>query len=116
MTFCAGQSDGQQLRKLPIAFREYGVTCLHFLVDLVHALDIDSRLWSWFIFLPYEHRTDSEQIRTKAILFSLVKAFRFNLAVPAENIIQKPMFVLKPIVAGETGNQMPLLITPYQFT
>jgi hypothetical protein len=60
----------------------------------------------------YEHGTNHGQFRTKAILFSLIKAFRFDLAVPAESIIQKQTFVLRPIVAGETGNQMPLLITP----
>ena len=52
----------------------------------------------------------------KALLFSLVKAFEFKLAVPASDIIARESVVRRPIVKTErdAGAQMPLLITPVQ--
>jgi len=46
----------------------------------------------------------------KALLFTLVRAFEFELAVPKEEIIRKSMIVQRPLVASEKekGNQMPL--------
>jgi cytochrome P450 len=53
-------------------------------------------------------------VETKMILFSLVKAFHFELAVPAEKIAKKTAIVQRPYVVGEEGNQMPMYIRPYQ--
>jgi len=49
-------------------------------------------------------------IEMKALLFTLVRAFEFELAVPPKEIIKKPMIVQRPLVASERekGNQMPL--------
>jgi hypothetical protein len=52
----------------------------------------------------------------KALLFTLIRAFEFELAVPAKDILAKQTLVQRPIVASEMeyGNQMPLLIKPYR--
>jgi hypothetical protein len=53
--------------------------------------------------------------RMKALLFVLVRAFEFELAVPVEDIIKKTAVVQRPLVLSDPagGNQMPLLIKPY---
>jgi hypothetical protein len=53
--------------------------------------------------------------RMKALLFTLVRAFEFELAVPASDIGKKTSVVQRPIVRSEpaAGNQMPLLIKSY---
>ena len=50
----------------------------------------------------------------KALLFTLIRAFEFELAVPSKEIIRKTMIVQRPIVASEKekGNQMPLRLKP----
>lgn len=55
-------------------------------------------------------------IRMKAILYTLVRAFEFGLAVPADDIIQTQNVVVRPSVRSEpkVGNQMPLLIKPFR--
>ena len=52
----------------------------------------------------------------KALLFTLVRAFEFELAVPAKDIRTKQTIVQRPIVASEMeyGHQMPLLVKPYR--
>ena len=56
--------------------------------------------------------------RTKALLFALVRAFEFELAVPPEHIKKKSAVVQRPVVQpgekkdGKTG--MPLIIKPYR--
>jgi hypothetical protein len=52
----------------------------------------------------------------KALLFTLVRAFEFELAVPPNEIIKKSMIVQRPLVASEKekGNQMPLRLKPVQ--
>jgi hypothetical protein len=51
----------------------------------------------------------------KALLFTLVRAFELELAVPAADIGKKRAVVQRPIVRSEpeSGNQLPLLIKPY---
>jgi hypothetical protein len=51
----------------------------------------------------------------KALLFTLVRAFEFELAVPASDIEKKSGVVPRPILRSEreAGNQMPLIIKPY---
>jgi hypothetical protein len=53
--------------------------------------------------------------RIKALLFTLVRAFELELAVPAADIGKKRAVVQRPIVRSEpeSGNQLPLLIKPY---
>ncbi|EIW75990.1 cytochrome P450 [Coniophora puteana RWD-64-598 SS2] len=55
-------------------------------------------------------------LEMKALLFSLVKAFEFGLAVPASDIAVRPSIVRRPVVKSEreAGAQMPLLVTPVQ--
>ncbi|KZP28246.1 cytochrome P450 [Athelia psychrophila] len=52
----------------------------------------------------------------KALLYTLVRAFEFDLAVPAKDIISKQSIVSRPIVTSEreAGNQMPLLVRAYR--
>ena len=51
----------------------------------------------------------------KVPLFTLIRAFEFELAVPAKDIHTKQSIVQRPVVASEMelGSQMPLLIRPY---
>ena len=52
--------------------------------------------------------------RMKALLFVLVRAFEFELAVAAEDVIKKTAIVQRPLIrsALEDGNQMPLWVRP----
>ena len=52
----------------------------------------------------------------KALLFTLIRAFIFELAFDAENIVKRSAIVQRPYVKGEIeeGSQLPLLLTPYQ--
>ncbi|KAJ6457452.1 cytochrome P450 [Mycena vitilis] len=54
-------------------------------------------------------------VEMKALLFTLVRAFEFELAVPVADIGKKTSIVQRPIIRSEPGggNQMPLLIKPY---
>ncbi|KAJ6517282.1 cytochrome P450 [Mycena vitilis] len=54
-------------------------------------------------------------VETKALLFTLVRAFEFELAVPAADIgVKSTQIVQRPIVLSEKekGNQMPLFVRP----
>ena len=48
----------------------------------------------------------------KALLFTLVRAFEFELAVAPEEITRKVLVVQRPVVKSgpEKGAQMPLLV------
>ncbi|KAF7359134.1 hypothetical protein MSAN_01255000 [Mycena sanguinolenta] len=54
-------------------------------------------------------------VEMKALLFTLVRAFEFELAVPAADIGKKTSVVQRPIIRSDpkAGNQMPLIIKPY---
>lgn len=54
--------------------------------------------------------------RFKVIVFTLLRAFEFDLAVPSSDIIKKANIVTRPIVKSERerGNQMPMLVRPYR--
>ncbi len=51
----------------------------------------------------------------KVLLFTLVRAFEFKLAVPPDDIGKKSSIVQRPVLKSDpkAGSQMPLLITPY---
>jgi cytochrome P450 len=53
-------------------------------------------------------------VEMKALLFTLLRAFEFELAVPPEDIAKKSLIVQRPLVLSEPqgGNQMPLLLKP----
>ncbi|KAI0301267.1 cytochrome P450 [Russula brevipes] len=53
-------------------------------------------------------------IEMKAILFSFVRSFDFELAIPPSQITRKTMIVARPFVASELerGPQLPLIIRP----
>ncbi|KAF9484968.1 cytochrome P450 [Pholiota conissans] len=53
-------------------------------------------------------------VEMKALLFTLVRAFEFELAVPAEDIIKKSFIVQRPLLKSDPkgGNQMPLILKP----
>ena len=52
----------------------------------------------------------------KALVYTLVRAFEFELAVPAEDIQKKTSIVQRPVLrkAPEEGSQMPLLVKRYK--
>ena len=52
----------------------------------------------------------------KALLFTLVRAFEFELAVPVHNIMTRSVIVQRPMLrsAPDQGSQMPLLLKRYE--
>ena len=54
----------------------------------------------------------------KAIFFTLVRAFEFELAVPTEELVNAPVAMLRPTLKNAPGQdrQMPLLVRPYRRT
>ena len=54
--------------------------------------------------------------RMKALLFTLVRTFEFELAVSPSDIIQRSTIVTRPLLrsALEQGTQMPLYLKPYK--
>ncbi|THV01377.1 cytochrome P450 [Dendrothele bispora CBS 962.96] len=55
-------------------------------------------------------------IEMKALLFTLVRAFEFELAVPVEDIGRKSAIVTRPFLKSvpEKGSQLPLIVRQYQ--
>ncbi|EMD37142.1 hypothetical protein CERSUDRAFT_115058 [Gelatoporia subvermispora B] len=53
-------------------------------------------------------------VEMKALVFTLVRAFEFTLAVPADDIIAKSVVVRRPYLRGDPkkGVQMPLIMRP----
>ncbi|EIN07525.1 cytochrome P450 [Punctularia strigosozonata HHB-11173 SS5] len=54
-------------------------------------------------------------VEMKALLFVLVRAFEFKLAIPSSEISKTTAVVTRPMVKSERkhGNQLPLLVKPY---
>lgn len=52
----------------------------------------------------------------KALLFTLIRSFEFELAVPLSDITKRSTIVQRPLLRSEMekGNQMPLLVKPYR--
>ncbi len=77
------------------------------------ALDIDTLCLSSSCLALHSSQTDNRFIgRMKALLFSLVRSFEFELAVPKEEIISRISIVQKPYLKGQVdlGSQLPLNI------
>ncbi|KAG6374890.1 cytochrome P450 [Boletus reticuloceps] len=57
-------------------------------------------------------------VEMKAVLFTLVRAFEFELAVPVSEIGKKSTLVQRPVLRSDPNNksQLPLLIKPYKRT
>ncbi|GJE84506.1 cytochrome P450 [Phanerochaete sordida] len=56
-------------------------------------------------------------VETKALLFALVRAFEFELAIPADQIKKRSGIVTRPVVTdaeGKTKGSLPLVIRPYR--
>ncbi|KAF8131022.1 cytochrome P450 [Boletus edulis] len=55
-------------------------------------------------------------VEMKALLFTLIRAFEFELVVPASEIVQKAEVVQRPVLRSDPENkiQLPLLIKPYK--
>lgn len=54
----------------------------------------------------------SPYLRMKALLFTLIRAFDFELAVPHEDIVGKSEIVTRPILKTDpnNANQLPVII------
>lgn len=52
----------------------------------------------------------------KALLFTLIRAFEFELAVPVSEVKKAALIVTRPVIESEKdkGNQLPLLVKPYR--
>ena len=59
-----------------------------------------------------------EKCRSKAILFSLVRAFEFELAVPVSEIEAKATVVSRPVLRSDPKSkpQMPMWVKVYKQT
>ncbi|GBE77352.1 predicted protein [Sparassis crispa] len=55
-------------------------------------------------------------VEIKCLIFALVRAFEFSLALPVEEIVKRALIVSRPLVRSEMekGAQMPLLLKPYR--
>ncbi|KXN91996.1 hypothetical protein AN958_11056 [Leucoagaricus sp. SymC.cos] len=53
-------------------------------------------------------------LEIKALIFILIRAFEFELAVPASDIIKRTEVVVRPVLRSDPGNsnQLPLLVRP----
>ncbi|TFK67144.1 cytochrome P450 [Pluteus cervinus] len=53
-------------------------------------------------------------VEMKALLFTLVRSFEFELAVPAEDVVKRSRVVQRPLLKSdpEGGHQLPMLIRP----
>ena len=51
----------------------------------------------------------------KALLFTLIRSFEFELAIPADGFAKRSMVVTRPYLKSEENGraQMPLLVKPY---
>ena len=85
-------------------------------LELVSVFDL--HLWSKFFFYHLA-KIPSNVIgfhvnRIKALLFILIRAFEFDLAIPAKDIGSKPNGSQRPVLLKDPNhsNQMPLLVTP----
>jgi hypothetical protein len=58
------------------------------------------------------HSSDHYFCRMKALLFTLLRGFEFELALPAEDIVRTSTVVGRPGIASNpaAGAQLPLLI------
>ena len=58
--------------------------------------------------------TDGNTTRMKAIIFSFVRSFDFELAVPPDQIMRKSLTVTRPFLISDpdSGPQLPLIIRP----
>ena len=65
------------------------------------------------VFLSARENKLRIQTRTKALLFALVRAFEFELAVKPEQIKIKGEIVRRPVSAETLKPEMPLIIKPY---
>ncbi|TFY63791.1 hypothetical protein EVJ58_g3047 [Rhodofomes roseus] len=57
-------------------------------------------------------------VEMKALIFTLIRAFEFELAVPKEDVTRQNASVQRPILrsAMDKGSQLPMLLKPYQRT
>ncbi|KDR81931.1 hypothetical protein GALMADRAFT_135320 [Galerina marginata CBS 339.88] len=53
-------------------------------------------------------------VEMKALLFTLIRAFEFELAVPPDDLIKKAVMVQRPLVKSDPkgGNQLPVILRP----
>jgi hypothetical protein len=105
--------DESQSQNLQMQSPVFGATCSLSWVDLVLVSIIGSRLSSKFSF-NFTRWNTLNFYRMKALIFTLVRAFQFELAVPAKDIVKQTASVQRPVLLSDPdgGNQMPLLIKP----
>lgn len=112
----SNQSVGTIPPKQSPIYQGCGVTSLASLVALVRASGTGLLSLSEYLasdsHLPFAHTP----FRFKALVFTLIRAFEFNLAVSREDIAKKATIVMRPIVKSEAdkGNQMPMLMKAYR--
>src|SRR5579863_8185825 len=119
---CAGSRESTSERLWPLADLHRGRARMHWLpllgrrVRRSHPFLLTSRI------SPAKkaseavvvHSSDNYLCRIKAILFTLVRGFEFELALPADDIVRISTIVGRPTIASNpaAGPQLPLLIRP----
>ncbi len=80
----------------------------------LHWLPVRSRRVCAFLFSDRMGGANIFASRMKALLFTLIRAFEFELAVPAEDVAKKTGIFQRPVLLSNpaAGNQMPLLLKP----
>ena len=80
------------------------------LVEWVWYICLPSTLWFWHVFFFFCVWMN----RTKALLFTLIRAFEFDLAVSANDLGVKPVGFQRPVLLTDpnNSNQMPLILRP----
>jgi len=55
-------------------------------------------------------------VEMKAIMFTLIRAFEFELAVPKEKIAKRSMIVTRPVdlSGSDETNRLPIIVRPYR--
>ena len=93
---------------LPLLGRRVRRSHPFFLTSRVSPAKTASEVVCWFV------RLITISCRIKALLFTLVRGFEFELALPAEDIVRTTAIVGRPTIASNpaAGPQLPLLIRP----
>ena len=90
--------------------------CIGYRFSLVEYVSSSPSSYVKLVFVFVDADRPSGSCRMKALLFALVRAFEFELAVPAADIQKKSAIVQRPILrsAPEQGSQMPMVIRRYK--
>lgn len=119
---CAGSCENASERLWPLVDFHRRRARMHWLPLLGHRVRRTHLFLLTYRISPAEkaaeavavHSFDNNLCRLKALLFTLVRGFEFELALPADDIVRMTSIVGRPTIASNpgAGPQLPLLIRP----